>query len=311
MPRRRTDHPTSPPHHMHTRNPSGHHGHRRQQSQSNPGPPSLPVPIQQPTIVQDDPLLLQQVNALNFSVIHRLIPSLQRIIHTTSICTAYKIINENWDRLDIEGPLFFLDLNIYHPQFYLPGMSPTIQASMSRYAAFVLNRKGLNNLLIPLPKKSENVDTTNSVLISMLMDWGDCYGLSVFDQEGTSTASDSDTVGKLVLDLVNDLENEEERIKQMANNPQFTGYPLQPVGFPPPQPYFSPSVERPQIDLMAALGPKIGAGSTSGYATGGQGSGYASGYASGDGGYASGGSALPEKGRKIDINAFFGGSVHK
>ncbi|KAK6542356.1 hypothetical protein TWF694_006315 [Orbilia ellipsospora] len=305
MPRRRTDHTTSPP--QHTKN--SHHGHRRQQSQ--PHTSSGPS-LQQLHAVHDAPASLEQLNALNFPVLQRFVPALQRIVLTTSYCTAYKIADGNWEKLDIEGPLFLLDLNPYSPLFILPGMDPKILPGMGRYHAFVMNRKGINNLLIPLPKKSENVDTTNSVLISMLMAWEDCYGLSVFDQEGTSTASESERVGAQVLELVKEMEEEESRFAQMMQHQQQQMTPHGFPGYPPPMPmpmplqtpqsfsgspsYMTPTVETSGIDLMAALGSKLGI----------VGGGNASGYTSGDGGYTSGASGPAGKGRKITLNELFG-----
>ncbi|EPS35288.1 hypothetical protein H072_11340 [Dactylellina haptotyla CBS 200.50] len=313
MPRRRTDHPTSPP--QHSKN-----SHRRQQSQPhNSSGPSL----QQLHAVHDAPASLEQLNALNFPVLQRFVPALQRIVLTTSYCTAYKIANGNWEKLDIEGPLFLLELNPYHPQFFIPGMNPKMIPGMGRFHAFVMNRKGVSNLLIPLPKQSENIDTTNSVLISMLMEWEDCYGLSVFDQEGTSTASESERVGAQVLELVKEMETDDARLVQMIKQQQhmnvqaFGGYampppppPQQQAPMPVPMPmplqtptgysgspsFMTPTAENSGIDLMAALGPKLGI----------MGGGNASGYTSGDGGYTSGASGSVAKGRKISLNELFG-----
>ncbi|EWC47745.1 hypothetical protein DRE_02945 [Drechslerella stenobrocha 248] len=294
-PRRKTDHPTSPP--QGPRNAqANHHAHRRQASQ--PHTSSGPS-LQQLHEVHDAPASLEQLNALNFPVLQRFVPALQRIVLTTSHCTAFKITNGNWDKTDIEGPLFLLELNPYHPQFYPVGMDPKMTPGMGRYHAFVMNRKGINNLLIPLPKKSENVDTTHSVLISMLMTWEDCYGLSVFEQEGTSTASERSRVGKQVLELTQEMEEEDARIAQMMEQhsqppppppPAFMGYP----SFPVSSGYGTPTTNRPDagIDLMAALGSKIGAGVTTGYTS--------------DAGYTSTGSGVPTAGRKISLLELFG-----
>ncbi|KAJ6263925.1 hypothetical protein Dda_0062 [Drechslerella dactyloides] len=305
MPRRRTDHPTSPP--QNARSGQANHAHRRQPSQ--PHTSSGPS-LQQLHAVHDAPASLEQLTALNTPVLQRFVPSLIRIVLATSYCTAFKITNGNWEKLDIEGPLFLLELNPYHQAFYPPGMDPKIAPGMGRYHAFVMNRKGINNLLIPLPRKSENVDTTNSVLVSMLMTWEDCYGLSVFEQEGTSTAKERERVGKQVVDLTKEMEEDDAKIAQMVQQqqqrqqqqqlppgltPAFMGFPQQFSGTPS---YGTPVTERPPdgigFDLMAALGSKIGAGT-------------ASGYASGDAGYNSNDGAA--KGRKISLNELFGKSI--
>lgn len=223
---------------------------------------------------------------------------------------------------------------------------------MGKYHAFVLNRKGVNNLLIPLPKRIENVDTTNSVLISMLMAWEDCYGLSVFDQEGTSTASESERVGRKVLELVKEMEEIDEaaaasaaakeaealrkrvedndrsqaesqvqqqqqwgqpqpqQIQQTIHHQhpqmhqhlpqlqmQHLHHPNQPQ-YPGSPAYMTPTAEYGGVDLMAALGPKLGIVGNNG--------GNNSGYNSGDGGYTSAASGTGGKGRKITLNELFG-----
>ncbi|KAK6522384.1 hypothetical protein TWF281_002946 [Arthrobotrys megalospora] len=331
MTRRKANHPTSPPQHP---KPS-HQSHRRQQS--HPHTSSGPS-LQALHEVHDAPASLEQLNSLNFPVLQRFLPALTRIHLTTSYSTAYKINNGNWEKLDIEGPLFLLELLPSHPNFCPATTDLQKIEGMGKYHAFVLNRKGVNNLLIPLPKKLENVDTTNSVLISMLMAWEDCYGLSVFDQEGTSTASESERVGGKVLELVKEMEELEEnaakeslrkrveKADRMQAELQAQQWGQQHQQVPPPphhqmlpqmQPhlpplqmqhlpqqysgspaYMTPTAEYAGVDLMAALGPKLGIV--------GSGGGNNSGYNSGDGGYTSAASGTGGKGRKITLNELFG-----
>ncbi|KAK6330637.1 hypothetical protein TWF718_002834 [Orbilia javanica] len=353
MTRRKANQPTSPP--QNTRTP--HQSHRRQQS--HPHTSSGPS-LQALHAVHDAPASLEQLNSLNFPVLQRFLPSLTHIHLTTSYSTAYKIRDGNWEKLDIEGPLFLLELLPSHPNFPSAsnaGVDPKRVGDMGKYHAFVLNRKGVNNLLIPLPKRTENVDTTDSVLISMLMAWEDCYGLSVFDQPGTSTASESDRVGKKVLELVKEMEQTDEaaaaaakqaeaprkrnentdrlqaellqgqqfqntwdhqqqqqpQIPQMYQQQHHHHNPQMQQHLPPLQmqhlhhqpqysgspAYMTPTAEYAGVDLMAALGPKLGImGNNSG--------GNNSGYNSGDGGYTSAASGTGGKGRKITLNELFG-----
>ncbi|KAF3113801.1 hypothetical protein TWF706_009172 [Orbilia oligospora] len=368
MTRRKANHPTSPP-----QNPRPtHQSHRRQQS--HPHTSSGPS-LQALHAVHDAPASLEQLNSLNFPVLQKFLPSLTRIHLTTSYSTAYKIRNGNWEKLDIEGPLFLLELLPSHPHFpssssSLNNLDPKMVEGMGKYHAFVLNRKGVNNLLIPLPKRIENVDTTNSVLISMLMAWEDCYGLSVFDQEGTSTASESERVGAKVLELVKEMEEIDEsaaaaataaavaaakeaenlrkrvenadrlqaelqvqpqrgqqqqqipqqvpqQIPQTLHHPHHPHHPQMSHHLPPLQmqhlhhqqqysgspAYMTPTAEYAGVDLMAALGPKLGIVGT-GNSNGGGGNN--SGYNSGDGGYTSAASGTGGKGRKITLNELFG-----
>ncbi|KAK6342197.1 hypothetical protein TWF730_001675 [Orbilia blumenaviensis] len=338
MTRRKTNHPTSPPQNARL---ATHQSHRRQQSQ--PHTSSGPS-LQALHAVHDAPASLEQLNSLNFPVLQRFLPALTRIHLTTSYSTAYKIRDGNWEKLDIEGPLFLLELLPSHPNFCPPNTPAKMLEGMGKYHAFVLNRKGVNNLLIPLPTKLENVDTTNSVLISMLMAWEDCYGLSVFNQEGTSTASESERVGEKVLELVKEMEQLEEAAKESLKKrvenadrmhaelqaqqwgqqhpqqhqqqphqqvpqmlPQMQPHlpPLQmqhitqqPQQFSGSPAYMTPTAEYAGVDLMAALGPKLGIV--------GSGGGNNSGYNSGDGGYASAASGTGGKGRKITLNELFG-----
>ncbi|KAK6502651.1 hypothetical protein TWF506_003229 [Arthrobotrys conoides] len=361
MTRRKANHPTSPP-----QNPKPpHQSHRRQQS--HPHTSSGPS-LQALHAVHDAPASLEQLNSLNFPVLQKFLPSLTRIHLTTSYSTAYKIRNSNWEKLDIEGPLFLLELLPSHPNFpsSASNIDPGMAKGMGKYHAFVLNRKGVNNLLIPLPKRIENVDTTNSVLISMLMAWEDCYGLSVFDQEGTSTASESERVGAKVLELVKEMEEidesaavaaakEAEVLRKRVENadrlqaelqvqPQWGQQQQLPTQQPPTQQvpqqvpqqipqmlhlhhhpqmqqhlpplqmqhlhhqqqysgspaYMTPTAEYAGVDLMAALGPKLGIVGTN------NSGGHNSGYNSGDGGYTSAASGTGGKGRKITLNELFG-----
>src|SRR2546421_12302418 len=120
---------------------------RRREPQTRPttqaAPPVPPAPPA--TGTKSPPNADEDIRTpLNLPVIRRHIPRTRRIISLASYCTVYKISSGQWYKPDIEGTLFLLDVT-----------PPTPDAT--RYHAFILNRKGLSNLLIPLPRKLELV----------------------------------------------------------------------------------------------------------------------------------------------------------
>jgi len=151
-------------------------------------------------IPQPDSSLIDSRTPYNLPVIKRLVPNCTRIITSASYCNVYEIIRGSWDRPEIEGPIFILELNV--------------SAGSTKYCAFIMNRKSPINILIPLPNKTDNIDLDSSELISIQLDDSQllqrnqdaerpgCFGLRVYSELGTSTEKDRQTIGDEILRLV-------------------------------------------------------------------------------------------------------------
>jgi hypothetical protein len=100
------------------------------------------------------PAQQRTVEEINFSVIRRYVPSLQRIIAKAPSAVVYTLIptTGQWDKANIEGTLFVCQL------------TPSPTTGTERHCIVILNRKGLENLIIESGEIA-NVEITDEFLL--------------------------------------------------------------------------------------------------------------------------------------------------
>jgi len=116
---------------------------------------------------------------INFTVLQRYVPNLQAIISIAPSTQLYTFSpeNEQWDKTNTEGTLFVCEL------------APSPLTGLVEHCVVVLNRKGMENLIIET-KGIENVEAVEPFLLITLQSLGELKTLGLFiydDQTGAKS----------------------------------------------------------------------------------------------------------------------------
>jgi hypothetical protein len=124
-----------------------------------------------------NPQLLHRTNTdLNISVLKRYVPSIHSILSIVANAVVYTFgaDSQSWDKSGVEGTLFVCS------------QDPSHAGASVRACVFVLNRRGLDNVVIELSKVSE-VEITEQLLILRLEEtWPSHTGDPATDNEEES-----------------------------------------------------------------------------------------------------------------------------
>ena len=120
--------------------------HDKKSSQSNLAQQVQPSDYESEASPYAAPPTTRSNTDLNFSVLKRYLPALNTILLIAPSAVIYKFMpnEQTWERADIEGTLFVCQLDS------LPS-----QPKKERFCVVVLNRKGLENLIVEMRKVQE------------------------------------------------------------------------------------------------------------------------------------------------------------
>lgn len=140
---------------------------------------------------------------INFTVLRRYIPALQSIISIASSTQIYTFSPETqtWEKTNTEGTLFVCEL----------AASPLTGAA--QHAIVVLNRRGLDNLIIET-REVENVEITEQFLFVTLRSLGELKTLGFFIYEDNSGAKGYNC--QLIMELWERAMKERERESELV-----------------------------------------------------------------------------------------------
>ena len=136
---------------------------------------------------------------LNFSVLRRYLPFITSILYIVPYSAIYLFSKESqtWEKSGIEGTLFVCSL----PP--LSSQAPDAE----RFAAVVLNRRGMNNFNFELTS-AENVEISEEFII--LQDEERIWGVWIFEEmEPSSTAGMREELGVLLKTCAGKMEKNE------------------------------------------------------------------------------------------------------
>lgn len=147
---------------------------------------------------------------INFSVLQRYIPNLQSIISIAPSTTIYTFSPETqtWEKTNTEGALFVCEL------------TPSPLTGTVQHCIMVLNRKGMENLIIET-REIENVEITEKYLYVTLRSQGELKTLGFFMYDDNTETGDINC--QLIMKLwETDMERRErdsELVEKLGLNP--------------------------------------------------------------------------------------------
>ena len=183
--------------------------------------------------VTNDALNLSTIAPLNLSVLQRHLPSAVSIDLVAPTAHVYRLsaITGSWEKTEVEGTLF------------------VVRLQDGAHAVVVLNRNGLNNLILHL-KSVEKSEVTDDLIFLQekgadRLGSGDVYGLYVFQDEEGSTKGLREACGRYILECA----------ERAGKEPEIGSLDGQPNGYVRQQlTAGAPSAP----DLMALLNPSRG-----------------------------------------------------
>lgn len=152
---------------MTPRKSQARHKHQPSQPQAHPLQQTQASDYDSETPYNPTPLPTRTNTELNLSVLRRYIPSitdLPSLASSTDVYT-YSVTAQAWERADINGSMFVCELN--HGQ---------------GYSIIILNKKGLDNLIIDMVDMLE-VEISTEFLIVRFLDKGEDRALGFFIQD--------------------------------------------------------------------------------------------------------------------------------
>lgn len=144
---------------------------RHQNSASQSHPVAVQASDYESEAFYTPPLPTRSNTELNLSVLRRYQPSVQSILSIAPSAQIYTYLPEttSWNKTEIEGTLFVCQL------------APSTLTGTAQSSIVVLNRRGLDNLIIDV-SNIENVEITEQFLMLGFQSWGD-------EEKGTEGAS--------------------------------------------------------------------------------------------------------------------------
>ncbi|PKS11090.1 hypothetical protein jhhlp_002851 [Lomentospora prolificans] len=196
---------------------NNHHSHNRQPS----GPRIVPASDYESDAVHymenrdpPPPHLPHRTNTeLNLGVLRRYLPSISAIVSITANAVIYTfdVAAQSWDKSGIEGTLFVCS------------QDPKPTTGEPRFCVFVLNRRGLENLILDLADIRE-CEVTNDLLILALEDGGEVEENPMAKAMGIWMHADNTDTRQLNMNLIQNLWGQVKEAKKQTQSLQASGY---------------------------------------------------------------------------------------
>ena len=171
------------------------------------------------------PVLTDLTAQMNLSVLKRYSPQTTSVVTTASYAVVY-IFNTatvTWDRLNIEGTLFIVALNGACPPSALMEKRKRHRRPQKQreptgpeeYQLIILNRRNLDNFIIPLTSP-EDVESTDKFVILRSRTRCGAVDLQIQQEEGVIGDKEPITYGLWVWGEINTVAGDRERIEKIV-----------------------------------------------------------------------------------------------
>jgi len=160
---------------------------------------------------------------LNLAVLQRHNPDVHQVLSLASFAVVYLFSTETeqWEKSDIEGPLFVCQL--IPATLQSADNAPTIE----RYMVIILNRKNLHNFSMELLSTAQ-VEVDEQFIMFNVVDEEtgapQIYGLWVFAEAGASTAHAKEINAQVVLECAARAERSRQLVEDVTPLQEADGY---------------------------------------------------------------------------------------